>query len=164
MKQALLAILLLSSGLSAGELKLGFYSVFSEDDRAAADAISEIEAKADRTIRCDRERNFDLGLGKTVNGGRSPMALKFDEIESFLKDEPHKNLIVVRFDKSVMWNEWDFVSKRTEEVFQQMTAVGYKRVVILGAHGSGVHYLADSLLKTESGKPESKEEKQPQSK
>lgn len=166
-KKTLLTIILLSSGLSAGELKLGFYSVFSEDDRSAMTAISEIEAKADRTIRCDREKNFDLGLGKIVNGARHRMELKFEEIESFLKNERHKNLIVVDLDKSVMWNQWDFVSQRVEEVLQQMTALGYKRVVILGAHGSGVYYLADSLLKTEAAKPEAtgeNGEKQPQSK
>jgi hypothetical protein len=49
--------------------------------------------------------------------------------------------------ETVMWNEQDFINTRTAEVIKQMKEVGYKRVVILGAHSSGVHYVADTSLK-----------------
>jgi hypothetical protein len=134
--------------LSKGsELELGFYPALPESNEQSASLIFDIEKQADRTIWHDKEKNFDIGLGKVTDGSRNPIQLKFDEIKDFLSDERHKDLIVVWFDKSVMWNDKPFITKRATEVTKQMKEVGFKRVVILGAAGSGVHYVADTQLK-----------------
>jgi hypothetical protein len=100
MKHSILILLLVTSSLSGEERALGFYSVISEDGRPTADAIFTIEAKADRTIWHDQDKNFDLGLGKVSDGARTPIDLKFPEIKSFLERERHKDLVVVWFDKT----------------------------------------------------------------
>lgn len=132
--------------LFAEPLKPGFYGAFAEggEARAAAMRVFEAEQKADRVVRTDFARDFDLGLGKVEKGIRFPVRHKFDEIKEFLIEERHKNFVVVWFDKSIMWNEKDLVQQRLNEVVGQMKEVGYKRVVVLGAHSSGVHVLIDT--------------------
>ena len=145
-KFACLAFLLIEARAVGDEPKLGFYPALTEDGQPADNVISSIEAKADRVVWWDIKERFDLGLGGITDGVRSPIKLSYEEIREFLKDEKHKGLIVVRFDKSVMWNENEVILERAGKVVKQMTAVGYLRVVILGAHAVGVHYIADTDL------------------
>ena len=149
MKALLIAfgLVLITTPAFAAELQLGFYPVASENDGPTCDLLFEIEKKADRTIWYDKEENFDLGLGEVIDGARHSMDLKFDQIKSFLKKEKHKDLIVVWFDKTVMWNEKPFIEERAKKVTGLLQEAGYKRVVILGAHAFGAHYVADTSLK-----------------
>lgn len=146
MKSAILALWFVPLAAFGDKLPLGFSPVAAPDARPSAATILKIEAKANRVVWQSKEKKFDLGLGKVADGARSPIHLSFDEIEEFLKQEKPKGLIVVWFDKATMWNEQDFVRTRADEVVKPMTDVGYKRVVILGAHGAGVHYVADTDL------------------
>ena len=148
MKTSILALLLIVSYAYGDELKLGFYPAQSEGGLPSAVAIDNIEKSADRVIWYSKARDFDLGIGAVTDKSRSPIEFKFDQIKRFLADEKHKDLVVIYFDKSVMWNEKEFVRKRADEVTDQMLKVGYKRVVVLGAHSSGVHYVADTNIKT----------------
>jgi len=146
MKLILAAIFLPLSLLNAADLPLGFYPVISDEGKPTAHVIFEIESKADRTISYDDEKNYDLGLEKITDGEKSQIRFKFEEIKDFLEREKHKDLIVVWFEKLVMANKDEPVSAQAKAVVTQMKAAGYKRVVILGASGFGVHYLADSGL------------------
>jgi len=103
-----------------------------------------LEQKADRVMWYNKSREFDLNLGPIEDDARSPVYLKFSQIEWFLQWEKHKGMVVVWFDKSVMWNEKNFIAQRAGEVTGQMKKVGYARVIILGAHSNGIHYVADS--------------------
>lgn len=144
MKLATFVLLLIASNVNGSELHLGFYPAVPKNGQITAQVIFEIESKADRTIHYDRERNFDLGLEKISGGIRHPIKLSFPEIKFFLERERHKGLIVVWFDKTVMWNEEDFIAKRATEIINRMKEIGYNRVVVLGAHSAGVHYVADT--------------------
>ena len=153
MKAILAAVLLTASSLYSGELPLGFYPALPEDGQLGSDQVHKIIEQADRVILYDNEKNFDLGLGKVVNGIRHPITLTFAEMQGFLEDERHKQLIVVNFDKTLMWNKDEFIQSRAREVIHQMRSVGYKRVVITGAHSVGVHYLADTNLEEAQAEP-----------
>jgi len=148
MKLAVFALLLISSGLRGEEFPLGFYSAFPDVGNRPAGVIFELESKADRTMNCGLDGDFDLGLGKVTDGSRSPLNLKFAEIKDFLESERHKDMVVVWFHKILMSGGDEAVARKAAEVTQQMQGVGYKRVVILGMAGAGVHYLADTSLKT----------------
>jgi hypothetical protein len=168
MKLLTLTLLLFGSFAFGEELKLGFYPAHAEGDAPTADLIWKLEKSADREVWHDKAKNFDLGLGEVTGGARSPIDFKFEQIVGFLTDERHKDLIVVYFDKTVMWNEKEFISARADEVTKQMLGVGYKRVIILGAHAFGVHYVADTMLESKTAeqagsgqpatRPESKSE------
>jgi hypothetical protein len=168
MKYPILALLLIASHVFGDVLKLGFYPAFAEEGGPTAEAMWDLEKSADRVVWHDKAKNFDLGLGAITDGARSPIEFNFDQIKSFLEGEKHKDLIVVYFDKTVMWNEKEFVSERAREVSKQMLDVGYKRVIVLGAHSMGVHYVADTNLETKKAeqagtgqpatRPESKSE------
>jgi hypothetical protein len=131
---------------------LGFYSAFPDADSRPVGVIFELESKADRTMNCDLDGDFDLGLGKVTDGSRSPLNLKFPEIKDFLESERHKNMVVVWFHKILMSGGDEAVAKKAAEVTQQMQGVGYKQVVILGMAGAGVHYVADTNSKAKGAK------------
>ena len=150
MKLAALAFLLFASSLHGQELELGFYYIFPDAGRRQAGVIFELEAKADRRMTCDDEGNFDLGLGTIADDLRTPIPFKFPQIRYFLEQERHKEMVVVSFEKLVMAGGDEAVAKKAAEVTQQMQGVGYKRVVILGMAGSGVHYIADTNLKAKA--------------
>jgi hypothetical protein len=133
------------SDLYSSELQFGFYPLEAEEKELSAHVIFELEKKADRSIRQDEDGNF--GLGKMSGGVLDHIGFRFAEIENFLKNEKHKELVVVWFDPSVMVRENEFVRNRTAEVIDQMKNFGYERVVVLGvgnAPPKGIHYLADT--------------------
>lgn len=134
-------------------LEPGFYSVFPEDGKPTADRVFKLQASADRVLRYDGGGRFDLGLGGVVKGDDvfpvwrdSPIMLKFDQIGYFLQTEKHKNLVVVEFGKSVMWDDKPVIRQEVEKVTGWMRQAGYRRIVILGMHSSGTHCLADTSL------------------
>ena len=144
-----LAVLALFCGCARQPtLELGFYSGFSDsqEERALEEALFALRDSADRTLRYDGAQQFDLGIGRVENGITSPSLFDFAEIEAFLRDERHKNLVVVTFGKPIMWNEEDLIQRHVEEVTRLLRGVGYQRVVILGSHAQGIHYVADTAL------------------
>lgn len=129
------------------QIALGFYGigkVFHE--------IFELEARADRVIWVNKEMKFDVNIGgveKAKDGDivtRSPILFDFEKIEYFLKKERHKDLLFIWFDKTIMWNKDEIIADFVSKVETMIRPVGYKRVIILGAHGNGVYFLFDTAL------------------
>lgn len=145
------AIILLSMLLQIGarSIEPGFYSIV--DDRAKADEVFQVSAKADRELTFGSDLRCDLGLGTVREGVRTPIFLSRDEVESFLRGEKHKEILVVWCDKTIMWSD----KKETliAEVRKFVTRLGYQRILLLGAHASGVHVIAD--ISKAKGEPES---------
>lgn len=146
MKYPILAFLLFTSHAFGDELKPGFYPAAVDGDTPTAEAIWDLEKEADRVVWHDEDKIYDIALEKVTDGTRSPTKLNSNQIKDFLAAEKHKVLIVVYFDKTVMRNEDEFVSARAREVTSLMLGIGYDRVVVLGAHSSGVHYIDDTNL------------------
>lgn len=116
----------------------GFYGAF---ESKSADGVFALTKSADRVISFRTDLQCDLGLGMVRDGIRHPILLKRDEVEDFLKQEKHKGLLVVWFEKSIMWND-----KKAEQIAATKTfalSLGYDRVLLLGAHGSGVYVIDD---------------------
>lgn len=146
MKIILLALFMSIPQLHGEELPLGYYSVMPEEGERGSAPIFAIRDRADREITYGNDKDYDLGLGKVTDGSRSPIYHTFGEIQRFLEQERHKEMVVVWFEKFMMSREDSVRSERVKEVINQMQQVGYKRVVILGMSASGVHYVADTEL------------------
>jgi hypothetical protein len=131
-------------------IELGFYPS-DETKRPGCQQLLDLEQRADRLIQCGKDLRFDSGIGPLVDTGlegdfskaRSRILFEFAEVESFLQNEKHKGLLVFRFDKSIMWNEQEKIKDYVTRVVELTNSLGYKRVVILGSHAFGLHYLAD---------------------
>lgn len=149
----LAALVFLSLSVVSPALEPGFYPAFDSQEKPGFDELSKLSDTADREIWMDREGKYDLFLGKITDGARHPIELEFSEISFFLQHERHKDLLVVWFDKSIMWNEKDFITKRAREVTGRLRELGYRRIVILGAAGSGMHYVADTGLAEKPAAP-----------
>ena len=128
-------------------LPLGFYSIFGGGDREAVEQLDAFYDLADRILWYDIKRTYSLGLKQVAADGYSrAVHFTFDEIEPFLQRERHKGLVLVHFPKTVMWNEHQVIAEHANKVIAQMKAVGYERVVILGVHAEGTHYIADTTI------------------
>lgn len=155
MKIVLLALFLIIPQLHGDDLRLGYYSVMPEKGELGLAPIFALRDRADREIIYGNDKDYDLGLGKVTDGSRSPIYHSFGEIQRFLEQERHKEMVVVWFEKFLMTREESVRSERVKEVINQMQQVGYKRVVILGMSSTGVHYVADTELnKNKQKKPE----------
>lgn len=150
MKIIISALFLTLLSAFGAERQLGHYSLLPGDGELDATPIFEIRDKADREIWCGIDGDFDLGLGKVTDGSRTPMYLTFDVIRNFLAQERHKGLVVLWFEKFTMSSEDSILAERVKLVTKQMQEVGFRRVVILGASSSGVHYVADTELETKN--------------
>jgi hypothetical protein len=142
----LITILVLSVSLPVAKaVDLGWHQSGSK----SFGEVFELEKRADRVLHLDKHMKFDLGIGRIekAEGGRldSRRSTKFDfaEIEDFLKEERHKDLLVIWFDKTIMWNEEAVIADFTSKSESLLRPTGYKRIIILGAHGSGVHFVLD---------------------
>ncbi len=144
MKNALIHLILLClcAGSALG-LELGFYPGFQPDGKSGGDK---------QVFALEKQANRVLWQEKVKDGTRTPEEHKISGIQDLLRREKSKECVLVWFDKSIMWSEKEFVQTRAVEVTRQMRQIGYKRVIILGAHGSGVHYVADTALQTRSRK------------
>ena len=132
------------------KMELGFYSGFSDspEEQAQAEALFALRDVANRVLRYDGEQRWHLEIGREENGITTPSLFDFAGIEQLLRDERHKNLVVVTFGKPIMWNEEDVIQRHVGEVTRLLRSVGYQRVVILGSHAQGIHYVADTALAT----------------
>jgi hypothetical protein len=120
-----------------GEISPGFYSGKSDIQR-----VFDAEHKADRVVWFRANLQCDLGLGELRNGARTPLYLSRDKVEHFLKTERHRDFLVVWCDKTIMWSASK--DKLTSEVKSFVSRLGYRRVLMLGAHSMGVHVLSDT--------------------
>jgi len=128
-------------------LELRYYSVADQ----GMTQLTELEASSDRVIWCGKDLKFDIGIRGV--GEDSRIDFNFNQIESFLKEERHKNLLVLYFEKGMMVDKQTPVKGYVSRALLLMKDIGYKRIVILGASGGGVHYLADTDLKKEAPAP-----------
>ena len=135
------ALALLSTLLAIGSqaIEPGFYSAL--DDRAKVLEVFQVSTNADRELRFHADLRCDLGLGVVRDGARTPLYLSREEAEPFLKRERHKAFLVVWCEKTIMWSD----KKETliAEVRTFVTRLSYERVLMLGAHGAGIHVIAD---------------------
>jgi hypothetical protein len=121
-----------------------FYGMFPKNEDSK---IFETAHQADRTLRCDSVDSIDIGLGVGDRHGITPLYFTREQIRNFLKEEKHKDLLVIWFHKGIMWRGKDDVQKALAEMKDFVADLGYKRVLILGAHSSGVFVVYDSSEK-----------------
>lgn len=118
----------------------------SKDGDVAMKHLSELEVLADRILVCDKDKKFKIGI-VAVGGGYPHLRLfEFCEIEPFLQDEKHKDLILIKLDLSVMEMEKRESRKLMDQVIDQVEKVGYKRIIVFGSGGSRPYYYYDSQL------------------
>jgi len=137
----LILLLVLASVSALHAFEPGFYSGTDASQRAQIDEIIRLEQKADRTLSCGGDLKYDLGLGSVRGRMRHPIEFAREDIEPFLKNERHKDLLVVRCEKTIMWSDDKLLLIAEVENF--VTKLGYKRVLILGDHAFGMHVLKD---------------------
>ena len=149
MRTLLHTLFLIASIQNASALDLGFYPD-NESTRPGCQELLDLESRADRVIGCGKDLKLDIGVGPLVDTGldgefrkaRRPILFEFAEVESFLKNERHKDLLVFRFDKSIMWNEREEIESYVTRIIDLAKRLKYKRVMVLGSHAFGMHYLA----------------------
>lgn len=66
------------------------------------------------------------------------------EIIDAVQSDTKKDLLVVRLGKPIMWRGGDDVKKMIRDLQPFISALGYKRVLILGGHAFGVIVLSDT--------------------
>jgi hypothetical protein len=106
--------------------------------------IQQTASKADRTLSCRGLDDIDIGIGRMSAGIRSPLLFKREELEDFLKQEKHKDLLVVLFEKPIMWTGPKAVDETLAKFKHFTEQLGYKRVLILGANAFGTFVVDDS--------------------
>lgn len=116
-----------------------------------ASVVYKIEATADMKLNCVGLDEIDIGIGdeRLTNGEKSsgamyPKYFTRKELHHFLQTERHKNLLVIRFEKPIMWEEPAKVKEILAAYKCFVSDLGYERVLILGGHSSGVYVLYDS--------------------
>lgn len=113
------------------------------------DMIFKTIAKADRSLEFTGENEIDIGIGETCilsrynpTAGRNQITFKVNEIESFLKHEKHKELLVLWFDKNIT-NDKVKKSKTFFTIKPFLDRLGFHRILVLGSHGAGVFVIRD---------------------
>lgn len=106
--------------------------------------IQETAASADRVLYCRSIDEIDIGIGSIDHRSnlRHPIFFKRAEIENFLKQEKNKELLTVWFEKTMRFSD-----RNKLELKPFLNRLGYKRVLILGFHSSGVFVISDTLSK-----------------
>ncbi len=151
----LLFVILLNLSLSLAQaIDIGWHSGESK----TSTEIFELEQSADRVLNLNQRMEFDLGIHRIAQSGTGSTRIKrhrtfeFSEIEDFLKSERHKNLLIIWFDKTIMWNEKEIIADFVQKVRAMTDPIGYKRIIIPGAHSSGVHFVFDTAIKMDPHK------------
>lgn len=148
----------LASVLSCQALEPRFYSALS-DPSTEINAVFNNAATADRTISCNGLDEIDVGIGEERKAGPRFVTSRFQkyfrrsEVHHFLKSEKHKDLLVIWFEKPIMWQGADKVQSILLEFKNFVSDLGYKRVLILGCHAEGVFVVYDSSEKPNDYKP-----------
>ena len=148
MKTPIIILGLLIFTTIAQAVEVGWYQSGSKE----FSEVFELEKRADRVLYLNKHMKFDLGIGRIEKsneehlGSRKPIKFDFTEIEDFLLEEKHKDLLVIWFDKTIMWNEKEVIADFISKVETLTLSTGYKRIIILGAHGAGVHFVSDKTV------------------
>jgi hypothetical protein len=124
----------------------------SNSNKCALDTrcIAEISAP-DRLLYCRGLDQIDIGVdeeqnssGQSAEPGRRIKYFSRDQLRSFLMHEKHKDLLVVAFEKPLIWKGPEEV-KRCSTAFQSfLKEFGYKRIVIIGSSAFSTWVLFDS--------------------
>jgi len=148
-----LLIAVLASTLDCLAFEPRFYSAISEP-KDQIKAVFDTAATADRRIYCRDLDEIDVGIGEQHQTGKPYFAKVLDakyfqrkEIHYFLESAKQKELLLVWFEKSIMWQGVDKVQSILLEFKRFVSDLGYQRVLILGAHAEGVYVVYDSLEK-----------------
>ncbi|MEI7956143.1 MAG: hypothetical protein WCJ66_13330 [Verrucomicrobiota bacterium] len=149
------ALLSFSQALRANGLELRYYTA----DEDGCREVFKIISRADRKLECDGGMKFTIGIGRVIGNSSQLIKFDFDEIMPFLIKEKHKDMLVVWLGLGIMANDDTTVRESVRKLSEMMNSLGYKRVIIIGAGGGGVHYLADTAIgqtKTNKNKAKSK--------
>lgn len=96
--------------------------------------------ECDRVLNVRELDEIDIGLHTDIG---NPIFFKRVEILDFLKNERHKNLLVVRFEKYLTFRSSKGNNPELENFKLFLRETGYSRVVILGSHSVGFSVIDD---------------------
>lgn len=101
-------------------------------------------------MNSDYEFNFrlqyDTVITEELDTLYNPIRLSKDETINHLNNSKNKRLLVIWFDKSVMWSGPDKEKLVLDTVRTLTNSLGFDRVTIFGAHCCGIIYLSDTCL------------------
>lgn len=107
--------------------------------------IYDTANSADRSLTCSNSIDrIDIGIADMAEGCRRPIEFTRAELHEFLKNEKHKDLLVVWFDKLLMLKETAAQAEDVSKIKDFVSDLGYKRVLILGIHVFAIPVLYDS--------------------
>lgn len=134
-----LPIALIAMGWSAPpgwSIEPGFYE--GEQNRTG---IMQTWKQADRTIQCKAVDQIDLGILSHPKG--YSMYFTPNQVKRFLQAEKHKDLLVVLLQQSIMAADEKNGQKALTKLEPFLDTLGYKRVLVLGAHAFGTFVVLD---------------------
>ena len=111
-------------------------------DPNKAKALWEDIKSSDMLIRYSPSgKTFDIGVGELKNGLRSPILFSINELEYFFNEQNNKNFIVILIEVSPKTQKT--IQKSVVELKDYFNRVGYKRILVLGAHATGMIIYCD---------------------
>jgi hypothetical protein len=122
-----------------------------DDHQAEMEKVTNLYNRADRTLKCDREFKFTMGIGR-VEGTpehRVQDLIEFNiaDIDPLLVAERHKDILLVVCDGGITMENADVITGYVTKLNKMFKVYSYKRVVILGEAGSGNYILSDTATK-----------------
>lgn len=148
--RALASLVFLASVQSAGAYEERFYSSAEPNDLSLRRTIFGTVRTADRMLECRSIDEIDIGITKITKDNQAtsdPEYFTRSQLRQFLMAEKHKDLLVARLQKMPP-EGYEETKRRLKQFVQEL---GYKRVLILGAHAFGVSVLYDSAEKMARG-------------
>lgn len=149
------------SAVIAGALESGFYSAFS-DDREEIRKVWAEEKKADHRLEYRMDDTIDIGIGEVREGVHYTKSFPLKELEHYFEHQKHKGFVSVLFHKAAPSSK--SLDDAIAELERFFFSRGYRRVLFLGARGSGVQVYKDTTKGEPAGTglpaalPESKSE------
>jgi ketopantoate reductase len=124
-----------------GNVEFGFYS----GDDPSVEKICNLVEDACLEVRCNSEMDCWIKRkGSVENSIANATPLKIDKIKSLLRNEKHKRVLCIWLEKGIMMRDKEGVKRVVREFLEITKDLGFKRIVIVGAAGNGIHYLADT--------------------
>jgi hypothetical protein len=122
--------------------KPGFYGSTSNE---VQNQIWATRDRADQFIFCEGIDKFYLHESRTASLSADPSkSFSRADLKVFLAKQSRKDLVVILCSKQVTWTSPKKLERMTREIRQCFHDVGYKRILILGAHAFGIRVLVDS--------------------
>ncbi len=123
---------------------LGFYNAVSSNHHPEQTAqVFGFTNQADQLINYQSDGKYQINSGQVEEGTRKTSLYSLEELKPLLSLKKCKDFVVVYFDKLTMTKDYEAIAAEQSKIMQE---IGYKRVVVLGASGMGVHYIADTQL------------------